>query len=107
MIFAHFGTPPSTVGFVLYTDDPLAQHKNSSLLSSTKAIGTMPSSVDINPSSNAPPPASPQRDTATSRVVQFSSPSRAAAFVRGIGNAVAGVIRVLSPPRRPPYEIIG
>ena len=33
--------------------------------------------------------------------------TRAAAFVSGIGNAVAGVIRVLSPPRRPPYEIVG
>ncbi len=107
MIFANFGTPPSTIGFVLYTNDPLAQHENSSLPSAAKAIGTMPSSVDINPPSNAPPPASPQRDTATLRVVQFSSPSRAAAFVSGIGNAVAGVIRVLSPPCRPLYEIVG
>ena len=50
-------------------------------------------------------PASPQRDTATSRPA--GSPSRAAAFVSGIGNAVVEAIRVLSPSRRPPYEIIG
>jgi hypothetical protein len=39
-------------------------------------------------------------------VVQISSPSRAA-FVSGIGNAVAGVIRVLSPPCHLPYKIVG
>ena len=50
-------------------------------------------------------PASPQRDTATSRPA--GSPSRAAAFVSGIGNAVVEAIRVLSPSRRPLYEIIG
>ncbi len=100
------GPPPSTVGFVLYTNDP-SKHKNSSLPSSVKAIGMMPSSIDINPLSDVSPPDSPQRNTATSRLVQFSSPSRVAAFVSGIGNAVAGVIRVLSSPRRPPYKIVG
>ena len=50
-------------------------------------------------------PASPQRDTATSRPA--GSPSRAAAFVSGIGNAVVEAIRVLSPSRRPTYDIIG
>jgi hypothetical protein len=52
---------------------------------------------DDNPPSNLPPPASPQRDTATLRVLPFARPSRAAAIFSGIGSTVAGVIGVLSP----------
>jgi hypothetical protein len=51
---------------------------------------TMPSTFkDDAPPSNPPLPPSPRRDTATSWAVQFSSLSRAAAFVSGIGSAVA------------------
>ncbi len=51
----------------------------------------MPSTFkDDDPPSNLPPPLSLQRDTAT-------LPSRAAAIIRGIGSAVAGVIG-LPPP---------
>jgi hypothetical protein len=52
---------------------------------------------DDDPPSNLLPPASLQRDTATSRVLPFASPSRAAAMFSGIGSAVAGVIGALSP----------
>jgi hypothetical protein len=50
---------------------------------------------DDDPPSNPPPPLSPQRDTAT-------SPSRAAAIISRIGNAVAGVIGLPPPPPLPP-----
>ncbi len=61
----------------------------------------MPSSFeDDDPPSNPLPPLSPQRDTAM-------LPSRAAAFISGIGSTVAGVIGTLSPHCAAPSFSIG
>jgi hypothetical protein len=62
---------------------------------------------DDDPPSDLPPPASPQRDTATLRVLPFPSPSRATAIFNGIGSTVAGVIGALSPHHAAPSGLVG
>ena len=49
-----------------------------------------------------PPPPSPQRDAPVAGGASPASPSRGSALLSGTSSAVAGAIRLLSPPRIPP-----
>ena len=69
----------------------------------------MPLSVDHEVLLSQPsPPPSPQRDAPVAGGASPASPSRRSALLSGISSAVAGAIRLLSPPRiPPPSELIG
>ena len=71
----------------------------------------MPLSVDheVFLSQQPPPPPSPQRDAPVAGGASSpASPSRRSALLSGIRSAVAGAIRLLSPPCIPlPSELIG